>query len=681
MPNYPYDQLGTPLDIPNLDKMNGNWAKIAADIASVKSNVQTNLNVFTNDFNTRLFSQQSDYSSRFNNQYLDYTSKLYSQRKEYRDGFEAQKIRINNIVSEISDVAFNEVVSSATVNWKTPVADYGALTTTYPSAVNGDTAQTLDDNKTYRFDGTEWKFIQQFGSGPFTDVYKKLANQKYFVNVKEFGAIGDGIADDTNAFQAAFDFIESQQISYKEEDMSLYTGNSFELIIPKGIYNITSTILIKGSYLSIKGERPIFQTPSHTFPVFLAQGINGWQFDCDGVTFDRTGDAFKFESSNLEAGQTNFTNCWFIDVQGTAIDLNKQSQIATIKKCKFHKCDYVLKHENVDRLHFEDNWVSEKPRTISGDASIISKSFQLISKNNLWVPYPAGVGVTETAYVNAYMSFHSENDHYGGEEGSKPVVNVYGEGVQGTGYPKSISVINSPNMNNVDGYTIVRLFKLPNLIQVSHNVGLFDNTGLIKWAGSANQSGQISRVVKKQFMRIDIVGNVGERMNIDPAVPLIPDNLRIFLVNKIEHTHYRPTITTSRSGNLANANNFTIGTGVLKNTPIEKTYYIEMTMGENGSSMYRSRYVGYINFYTYYNGSKVVTRADLTPIYNVRGGSSSPGSPMNIAVYFIESGLNTIETSGSASANNELLLNVEVYGFLPTFIKFNVREMLEGSLL
>ena len=73
---------------------------------------------------------------------------------------------------------------------------------------------------------------------------------------------------------------------------------------------------------------------------------------------------------------------------------------------------------------FEGNWVSEKPRWKNKDASIIAKSMRLLFQDNLWVPYPAQSGVTETAYINAYCTVRCFNNLFGGEVGSKPVMNV-----------------------------------------------------------------------------------------------------------------------------------------------------------------------------------------------------------------------------------------------------------------
>lgn len=59
------------------------------------------------------------------------------------------------------------------------------------------------------------------------------------VNVLDFGAIGDGVNDDTNALQAAIDYVGTI---------------SGTLIIPPGLYKTTTTLYIDKSYVIIYGD-------------------------------------------------------------------------------------------------------------------------------------------------------------------------------------------------------------------------------------------------------------------------------------------------------------------------------------------------------------------------------------------------------------------------------------------
>ena len=70
---------------------------------------------------------------------------------------------------------------------------------------------------------------------------RSLANRfADVVNVKDFGAVGDGIADDTAAIQAAINFCASRNGGYVN--------------IPSGTYNLTNPIEINSSNIKIEGN-------------------------------------------------------------------------------------------------------------------------------------------------------------------------------------------------------------------------------------------------------------------------------------------------------------------------------------------------------------------------------------------------------------------------------------------
>lgn len=91
-------------------------------------------------------------------------------------GFQVDELnsRVDDLISEVKTDLRTEVIDSAKIEWLSPVDTFSDFDTVYPSASEGQTAQTLDDNKTYRFDGENWEFIQQFGVGPFDDVYSEI---------------------------------------------------------------------------------------------------------------------------------------------------------------------------------------------------------------------------------------------------------------------------------------------------------------------------------------------------------------------------------------------------------------------------------------------------------------------------------------------------------------------------
>jgi hypothetical protein len=101
---------------------------------------------------------------------------------------------------------------------------------------------TTDDTM-YVWDGTIWvatNFNQftNFTATGTTEARNLVTRMADVVNVKDFGAVGDGVADDTAAIQAAFNFIPA---------------SGGEVIIPKGTYIISSTLNISNKPISIFG--------------------------------------------------------------------------------------------------------------------------------------------------------------------------------------------------------------------------------------------------------------------------------------------------------------------------------------------------------------------------------------------------------------------------------------------
>ncbi|MGE6370652.1 hypothetical protein ACQKDB_16110 [Planococcus kocurii] len=92
-------------------------------------------------------------------------------------GLTAVNGRVDNVVIEAGNAAYEQVVDAAKLNWKEPVNAFVDLATSYPQSVEGDAAQTISDGAVYRFDGTDWKKIQQIDAGPINEVDARLTAQ------------------------------------------------------------------------------------------------------------------------------------------------------------------------------------------------------------------------------------------------------------------------------------------------------------------------------------------------------------------------------------------------------------------------------------------------------------------------------------------------------------------------
>lgn len=98
--------------------------------------------------------------------------------------------------------------------------------------------------------------------------YKDIVNNHLVVSVKDFGAKGDDINDDTKAIQSAIDFVSDYA-------SSVYNNDYFGVVkMPKGVYKVTNLIMksnvhIEGEGIAITRINPI--------------GTSGYVFDCIGT--------------------------------------------------------------------------------------------------------------------------------------------------------------------------------------------------------------------------------------------------------------------------------------------------------------------------------------------------------------------------------------------------------------
>lgn len=172
-------------------------------------------------------------------------------------------------IKNISGDVLAELIHKANLEYKAPVATFADLTTTYPNAKEGWAVQTLDDNKIYRFNGSNWVFVQQFGAGPFSDIYNRLDNLG--LDATAFGAVGDGETDDSDAIQAAI-------------DMSSANGGGI-VRLPPGVFIIAQTLTLQSRVKLIGAGRRV--TTIQKAAGFLGDAIKSVDFDTlTGTTID-----------------------------------------------------------------------------------------------------------------------------------------------------------------------------------------------------------------------------------------------------------------------------------------------------------------------------------------------------------------------------------------------------------
>lgn len=136
-----------------------------------------------------------------------------------------------------------------------------------------------------------------FTGGVSYPVCEKLAQT---VSVKDFGAVGDGVADDTVAIQAAITSL-------------LATGGT--VYFPAGEYKTDDGITLV-SDLTLQGETGTILKPSDSVPLWAYRGLSANNIKIKDLTFEGTGTAFTNGNQRLlqieSATNVEITGCEFI---------------------------------------------------------------------------------------------------------------------------------------------------------------------------------------------------------------------------------------------------------------------------------------------------------------------------------------------------------------------------------
>jgi hypothetical protein len=303
------------------------------------------------------------------------------------------------------------------------------------------------------------------------------------INVKDFGAIGNGESDDTEAILQAIEYAHKQEISTYLFDKSrlkssIFMGSIPTVYFPAGVYKITKTIPL-GSYVSIKSDKAILIPSEIMIDNELAamKGI-GWQCDISGLQFIKFQTAIDLDNNNIDCGKINIEDCDFLDNK-IAIKIKCQSTLTTIEKNRFINNGKVLIVEKGDKVVLAKNWISGLIFTKNIDAAIENKGVLHFNENSLG-PYGGHENkYRECAWINNHRTIFALGNRQGGEMGSVTLVNNFAKADMK--YPPEPNAV---TIHNSDSYAVsdnigsnitpgaIRLFEIPNQIVCEHIRGL-----------------------------------------------------------------------------------------------------------------------------------------------------------------------------------------------------------------
>lgn len=212
---------------------------------------------------------------------------------------------------------------TARFNWKTPVARFADIATTYPNPQPYDAVMVTGTNepeagRVYRFETGQWRHRQTVSVGPYESIAAQVRNQREVVNVKDFGAKGDGVTDDSEAIRRAILALPLKGGTLKFPPGAYLHGDGIEDKI-----NGTGT-----SYLEHPTEpgRPYLTA---AVPLDVGRDIRFLFVDYEDLRIEGYGAVVVSHPGNGECRNNSmfqFRNCTDLTIVGITVDGNKNAR-------------------------------------------------------------------------------------------------------------------------------------------------------------------------------------------------------------------------------------------------------------------------------------------------------------------------------------------------------------------
>lgn len=146
------------------------------------------------------------------------------------------------------------------------------------------------------------------------------------INVKDFGAVGDGVHDDTAALQRAADSVagaarENGRLDYlsKYQVSMLLDGPVREICFPRGRYKITGPVVFDGSTTLRGSEAVIVNETTDKDSFFFSKAL---RVDVEGFTFSGGRTQLRQWTRNRDISSARIVNCRFRGASDTALALD-----------------------------------------------------------------------------------------------------------------------------------------------------------------------------------------------------------------------------------------------------------------------------------------------------------------------------------------------------------------------
>lgn len=313
--------------------------------------------------------------------------------------------------------------------------------------------------------------LQQKADKSTFEQFKLLTNEQLaalVVSVKKFGAVGDGVTDDTASIQDAINAIEEEYYSgVGILGGQTYTATSIRLFFPKGVYRVTNTLVFqKIHHIDFGNAILVLDT---TDDIFMIDALS-YKARYQGGVFSGE-KIFNIHNPNEDQGLVVFEKMEFKDCE-VSFRIDTQSTKVVIKECKFDDVVHPLIQVSCDDMQFSNNWCQSNRPIESGSGNIIVERGRLTFRDNILIPLDE-VKSEESAWIEfSGGNLMADNNRFSGEVGNRCPVNWKSEGKTGA-LIQSVGLIFTNNMvsynSQLEKTSCVRLFKMPNHLYIENN--------------------------------------------------------------------------------------------------------------------------------------------------------------------------------------------------------------------
>ena len=355
-------------------------------------------------------------------------------------------------------------------------------------------------------------------------IHKKM---NYVLDVKDFGAVGDGSTDDTAAVQLAFD-AQTAAIVATTDGEGNTLGMAPTVYFPPGRYLTSATINMTSPYGGVQGDLAILSKATvFTGTAAISAAAPAWRVWFEGLQFEDYATGIYVDTNNVNSGSVRVEKCGFFSCTTYGLHLDVKSSTNVVKDCIWRDCKHELYIERSDAVEVYGGWMQRGLLTDNYDGGIVVDLGRLHMQGTICVPQAQTV--TEPCWVKlgtSGSSFSATAVRFGGEPGSHATVNNNFAGTATTSDAKSgIAFLGCEIYSGND--PVVRLFEIPNTITFTDNRGFTGATStLIDWSSTINGAAQATKVAvvypsgNTALHRISAYGNILEET--------IPDNLLPF---------------------------------------------------------------------------------------------------------------------------------------------------------